>query len=140
MPSFLFTVAIRFLRFAISSNRRASRTFFASNSLVAISALFLTLATATSHSLCRLVETFAHTSRQLPRGNCHAISRRLWPIRSDHGSAPFDPTYSMISSALDGFRWLDAGELLCFSARVCGCLGDAHGNTDPGQFFGAPDM
>src|SRR4249919_3939569 len=52
------------------------------------------------HSLCRLVETFAHTSRQLPRGNCHAISRRLWPIRSDHGSAPFDPTYSMISSAL----------------------------------------
>src|SRR4029078_10063489 len=59
-------------------------------------------------SLCRLVETVAHTSRQLHRGNCHAISRRLWPIRSDHGSAPFDPTYSMISSAL--------------ASNVCGIL------------------
>jgi hypothetical protein len=31
------------------------------------------------------IETFAHTSRQIPRGNCHAISWRLLPIRSDHG-------------------------------------------------------
>src|SRR5437016_2898552 len=41
---------------------------------------------------------------------------------------------------VNGFRWLDAGELLSFSARVRGCLGDALGNIDPGQFFGAPDM
>ena len=41
---------------------------------------------------------------------------------------------------VNGFRWLDAGELLSFSARVRGCLADALGNIDPGQFFGAPDM
>src|SRR5215470_1311320 len=65
-------------------------TAFASDSLVAISALFFTFGHRCLNSLCRVVETFAHTSRQLPRVNCHAISRRLWPIQSDHGSAPFD--------------------------------------------------
>ena len=72
---------------------------FASNSLVAISALFLTLATATSIPSVVLLRRL----RIRPVNSLVEIatrSRRLWPIRSDHGSAPFDPTYSMISSAL----------------------------------------
>ena len=50
---------------------------FASNSLVAISALFLTLATATSIPSVVLLRRLRIRRRQLPRGNCHAISRRL---------------------------------------------------------------
>src|SRR6476646_6494452 len=107
MPSFLFTVAIRFLRFVISSPVNAGEALQSSlpsgpfrfqlfsGDLRAV----LNFSYRCLNSLCRLVETFAHTPRQILRGNCHAISRRLWPMRSDHGCAPFDPTYSMISSA-----------------------------------------
>ena len=39
---------------------------------------------------CRLVETFAPTSRQSLSGDGNTISWQLWPGRSNHGSAPLD--------------------------------------------------